>query len=132
MVWSAIVGGVFVACVAFVVGEGLVGNPGFGAFLWLGGVGGVGILGCLVFALAILAGCPIFDGFSVRGCAEIPLSVELRCSWASLFGIVTGMVFWVIFAPYEQARLCFSRSGKSVCRYGKRPIREQRSSERTL
>ena len=66
MVWSAIVGGVLVACVAFAVGEGLVGHPGCGAFLWLGRVGGVGILGCLVFALAILAGCPIFVGVTLN------------------------------------------------------------------
>lgn len=47
-----------------------------------------------------------------RGCYLVHGSGQSGlCSYFSLR-------FWVIFVAYEQSRLCFSRSGKSVCRYG--------------
>ncbi len=65
MDWTAIFGRVSLACIAIVVGEGLVGNEGFGTVLWVGVFDRTWIFGCNVYTLAVLASFPISPGFAL-------------------------------------------------------------------
>lgn len=66
MDWSAIIGCVFVACIAIVVVERSYRHERFDGVLRLGCGCGVVVFGFDVWCLALLAGIAVFDGVALR------------------------------------------------------------------